>query len=66
MHEPRYYESVGLPITTPISRCVGSICMTNGVVGLALGASALGLVHGLAPGHGWAIAASYALDKSNK
>ena len=40
--------------------------MANGVMGLALGASALGLVHGLAPGHGWAIAASYALDKSNK
>ncbi|WP_049999295.1 sulfite exporter TauE/SafE family protein [Halococcus sediminicola] len=40
--------------------------MANGVVGLALGASALGLVHGLAPGHGWAIAASYALDKPNK
>jgi ABC-type nickel/cobalt efflux system permease component RcnA len=40
--------------------------MANGVVGLAIGASALGLVHGLAPGHGWAIAASYALDKPNK
>ena len=40
--------------------------MATGVVGLALGASALGLVHGLAPGHGWAIAASYALDKPNK
>lgn len=40
--------------------------MANGVLGLALGASALGLTHGLAPGHGWAIAASYALDKQNK
>jgi len=40
--------------------------MASGVVGLALGASAFGLVHGLAPGHGWAIAASYALDKPNK
>ena len=40
--------------------------MASGVVGLALGASALGLLHGLAPGHGWAIAASYALDKPNK
>ncbi|AUV84336.1 hypothetical protein C2R22_22565 (plasmid) [Salinigranum rubrum] len=40
--------------------------MANGVLGLALGASALGLTHGLAPGHGWAIAASYALDKPNK
>ncbi|AUV84514.1 hypothetical protein C2R22_23515 (plasmid) [Salinigranum rubrum] len=40
--------------------------MANGVLGLALGASVLGLTHGLAPGHGWAIAASYALDKPNK
>lgn len=40
--------------------------MADGLVGLALGASALGLTHGLAPGHGWAIAASYALDKPNK
>lgn len=40
--------------------------MGSGVLGLALGASALGLTHGLAPGHGWAIAASYALDKPNK
>lgn len=38
----------------------------SGFLGLALGASALGLTHGLAPGHGWAIAASYALDKPNK
>jgi len=40
--------------------------MANGVFGLALGATVLGLTHGLAPGHGWAIAASYALDKPNK
>ena len=40
--------------------------MVRGPVGLALGSIALGLTHGLAPGHGWAIAASYALDKSNK
>ncbi|QAU14492.1 hypothetical protein EKH57_17580 (plasmid) [Halorubrum sp. BOL3-1] len=40
--------------------------MASGPLGLALGATALGLTHGLAPGHGWAIAASYALDKPNK
>ena len=40
--------------------------MADGFIGLALGAGALGLTHGLAPGHGWAIAASYALDKPNK
>ena len=34
--------------------------------GLLLGAVALGAVHGVEPGHGWPIAASYALDQSNK
>jgi ABC-type nickel/cobalt efflux system permease component RcnA len=33
--------------------------------GLFLGAVALGAVHGLEPGHGWPVAASYALDQSN-
>ncbi|WP_424004867.1 hypothetical protein ACOZ4I_18360 (plasmid) [Haloarcula salina] len=35
-------------------------------VGLLLGAVALGAVHGVEPGHGWPVAASYALDQSNK
>ena len=35
-------------------------------VGLFAGAVGLGLVHGIEPGHGWPIAASYALDRSNK
>ncbi|KAA9407484.1 hypothetical protein Har1131_11935 [Haloarcula sp. CBA1131] len=34
-------------------------------LGLFLGAIALGAVHGLEPGHGWPVAASYALDQSN-
>jgi nickel/cobalt exporter len=34
--------------------------------GLVLGAVALGAVHGVEPGHGWPIAASYALDQTNK
>jgi nickel/cobalt exporter len=34
--------------------------------GLMLGAVALGAVHGIEPGHGWPVAASYALDKANK
>jgi ABC-type nickel/cobalt efflux system permease component RcnA len=34
--------------------------------GLLLGAVALGAVHGIEPGHGWPIAASYALDQTNK
>jgi ABC-type nickel/cobalt efflux system permease component RcnA len=40
--------------------------MASSVLGLAAGAASLGLLHGLAPGHGWAIAASYALEKDNK
>jgi len=35
-------------------------------VGLFAGAIALGVVHGVEPGHGWPVAASYALDQSNK
>ena len=34
--------------------------------GLLIGAVALGVVHGIEPGHGWPIAASYALDQTNK
>ncbi|SFS99794.1 hypothetical protein [Halostagnicola kamekurae] len=34
--------------------------------GLLLGAVALGAVHGIEPGHGWPVAASYALDQTNK
>ncbi|QAU13384.1 hypothetical protein EKH57_12035 [Halorubrum sp. BOL3-1] len=33
---------------------------------LFLGTIALGAVHGIEPGHGWPIAASYALDQTNK
>ena len=40
--------------------------MAGSVLGLAAGAASLGFIHGLAPGHGWAIAASYALDTENK
>ena len=35
-------------------------------VGLFVGAIALGAVHGIEPGHGWPVAASYALDQTNK
>ncbi len=35
-------------------------------IGLFVGAIALGAVHGVEPGHGWPVAASYALDRSNK
>jgi len=34
--------------------------------GLLLGAIVLGAVHGVEPGHGWPVAASYALDQTNK
>ena len=35
-------------------------------VGLFAGAVVLGAVHGIEPGHGWPVAASYALDRANK
>jgi nickel/cobalt exporter len=35
-------------------------------LGLLVGAIALGGVHGIEPGHGWPVAATYALDRSNK
>jgi ABC-type nickel/cobalt efflux system permease component RcnA len=34
--------------------------------GLFAGAVALGAAHGIEPGHGWPVAASYALDQTNK
>ena len=34
-------------------------------VGLFAGAIVLGAIHGIEPGHGWPVAASYALDQSN-
>ncbi|ACV46822.1 MULTISPECIES: hypothetical protein [Halomicrobium] len=34
--------------------------------GLLIGAIALGAIHGIEPGHGWPVAASYALDQTNK
>jgi nickel/cobalt exporter len=33
---------------------------------LLIGAVALGAVHGIEPGHGWPVAATYALDQTNK
>ncbi|MFW5963472.1 MAG: hypothetical protein ACOCQM_01305 [Natronomonas sp.] len=35
-------------------------------LGLLFGAVALGAVHGVEPGHGWPVAASYALDQRHK
>lgn len=35
-------------------------------LGLLIGTIALGAVHGVEPGHGWPVAASYALDQANK
>jgi ABC-type nickel/cobalt efflux system permease component RcnA len=36
------------------------------LLGPLVGAVALGAVHGIEPGHGWPVAASYALDRANK
>lgn len=35
-------------------------------LGLVVGAVVLGAIHGIEPGHGWPIAASYALERTNK
>lgn len=35
-------------------------------LGVLVGAIALGAVHGIEPGHGWPVAATYALDQTNK
>jgi ABC-type nickel/cobalt efflux system permease component RcnA len=35
-------------------------------IGIFAGAILLGVVHGIEPGHGWPVAASYALDQTNK
>ncbi|WP_336327346.1 hypothetical protein [Halovenus sp. HT40] len=35
-------------------------------LGLLVGAVGLGAIHGIEPGHGWPVAASYALDQGNK
>jgi len=40
--------------------------MVSDSVGLFAGAIVLGAVHGIEPGHGWPVAASYALDRANK
>lgn len=41
--------------------------MLNGeALGLLIGAIVLGAVHGIEPGHGWPVAASYALDQTNR
>jgi len=39
---------------------------TNELLGLVAGAVLLGAVHGVEPGHGWPVAASYAIDQANK
>ncbi|WP_135666967.1 hypothetical protein [Halorhabdus rudnickae] len=38
----------------------------DGALPVYIGAVALGFVHGIEPGHGWPVAAGYALDQSNK
>ncbi len=40
--------------------------VAQGVSSVFAGAIILGAVHGIEPGHGWPVAASYALDRGNK
>jgi hypothetical protein len=44
----------------------GKEMLHDEALGLLLGAVALGAVHGIEPGHGWPVAASYALDRANR
>ncbi|MFQ3283889.1 MAG: nickel/cobalt exporter [Natronomonas sp.] len=55
-------------VTTVIRRShrVQDTTMIPEDAGLLVGAVALGAVHGVEPGHGWPVAASYALDQTNK
>ncbi len=66
---PRY-DGVPDSVLTTVIRAVGGgtdTQMLHGdALGLLLGAVALGAVHGVEPGHGWPVAASYALDRTNK
>lgn len=38
----------------------------SGLLAIFVGATILGLIHGAEPGHGWPIAATYALNRTNK
>ena len=40
--------------------------MAQGTLSLFAGVAVLGLVHGAEPGHGWPVAATYALDRSRR
>lgn len=40
--------------------------MADGSAGLFVGALVLGIVHGIEPGHGWPVAAAYAVQKPRK
>ncbi|RDI70741.1 hypothetical protein [Halopelagius longus] len=40
--------------------------MVSELVGLFVGAVGLGVVHGVEPGHGWPVAAAYAMEKRRK
>jgi ABC-type nickel/cobalt efflux system permease component RcnA len=63
------YDDPPISVLTTVNH-VGSgvpLRMLHGeALGLFAGAIALGAVHGIEPGHGWPVAASYALDQTNK
>ena len=53
-------------VIRPSCRVQGMTIVSGDTFGLLAGAVALGAVHGVEPGHGWPVAASYALDQTNK
>lgn len=67
--EARYYGFLNVVITTYMQPTQLLECMLgipSESVGVFIGAIALGFIHGIEPGHGWPVAAAYALEQSNK
>ena len=62
-----YYATPDLVITDHINRSGERSGMFESLpTGVLFGAVGLGLLHGAEPGHGWPVAATYALEKPNK
>lgn len=62
-----YYATPVPVITAPFSQYAHRQGMFESLpTGVVVGAVGLGLLHGAEPGHGWPVAATYALEKPNK
>ena len=65
VESPRYYESSNPNITTVFSDSLLYQVMAVGS-GVLVGVIAMGLFHGLEPGHAWPVAGIYALNQRRK